>query len=231
MGIAKQLYQLQELDLEIEAKERASSQKTSQLGDRQVLAAAEDSLASRQQQVDELKHQQRSAEEDIDDLVSKIKGFEGQLYDGKTTNPKELSSLQHEVNTLQARRDELETKALEIMEQADQAAAAVSATSDELKQMENEWQQEQQQLSADIEQLQGQLSELNSQRQAMTAGLDPQALATYENIRKQKGQAVARVEQGICRHCRISLPYSELQQAKSDHLVQCGSCGRILFLP
>ena len=37
MAITKQLYQLQEIDLEIESEEQALSQKTSQLGDRQVL--------------------------------------------------------------------------------------------------------------------------------------------------------------------------------------------------
>ena len=41
----------------------------------------------------------------------------------------------------------------------------------------------------------------------------------------------ARVEQGICRGCRISLPTTDLQQARSGKLVQCSSCGRILFLP
>jgi len=231
MRVAKQLYQLQELDLEIESSEQALSQKSSQLGDRQVLDRAQTGLAVKQQQLDELRHKQNSSEWEIDDLIDKIKTVEEQLYGGRTSNPKELSSLQHEVNTLKAKRDQLETQALEIMEQADLATTGVAATSNELKQLEDDWHHQQQQLSAEIEQLNSKLSELKDKRKSMLAGLDPQAVASYEKIRKQKGQAVAKVEQGICRACRISLAFSALQQVKSDNLVQCSSCGRILFLP
>ena len=49
-------------------------------------------------------------------------------------------------------------------------------------------------------------------------------------LKKQKGTAVAKVEQGVCCGCRISLPSTELQRARSDSLVRCSSCGRILFL-
>ncbi|MFC2072406.1 C4-type zinc ribbon domain-containing protein, partial [Chloroflexota bacterium] len=49
-------------------------------------------------------------------------------------------------------------------------------------------------------------------------------------LKKQKGTAIANVEQGICRGCRILLPITELQRARSSSLVRCSSCGRILFL-
>jgi len=231
MGVAKQLYQLQELDLEIESNEQALNQKSSQLGDRQVLDRVQAGLAAEQQLLDELRHKQHSSEWEIDDLTDKTKTVEEQLYGGRISNPKELSGLQQEVNILKTKRDQLETQALEIMEQADLAATGVAATSNKLKQLEDDWHHQQQQLSAEIEQLSSKLSELKDKRQSMLAGLDPQAVASYENIRKQKGQAVAKVEQGICRACRISLAFSALQQIKSDNLVQCSSCGRILFLP
>ena len=178
MGVAKQLYQLQELDLEIESNEQALSQKSSQLGDRQVLDRVQAGLAAGQQQLDELRHQQHSSEWEIDDLTDKIKAVEEQLYGGRISNPKELSGLQHEVNILKTRRDQLETQALEIMEQADLAATGVATTSNELKQLEDDWHHQQQQLSAEIEQLNGKLSELKDKRNSMLAGLDPQAVTS-----------------------------------------------------
>ena len=57
-----------------------------------------------------------------------------------------------------------------------------------------------------------------------------QAIEVYQDLKKHKGTAVAKVEQGICHGCRISLPISELQQTRSGSLVRCSSCGRILFL-
>ena len=95
-------------------------------------------LTSEQQRLDELKHQQHSAEWEIDDLTSKITTTEEQLYSGRITNPKELANLHHEVNALKANRDQLENKALEIMDQVEQAEASVATTSSELKKLETE---------------------------------------------------------------------------------------------
>jgi len=231
MSIAKQLYQLQEVDLEIEANEQALRRLVSQLGENRAVVEAQTKLTSEQRRLDELKHQQHSAEWEIDDLVSKITVAEEQLYSGRIKNPKELTNLQHEVDILKAKRDQLENKALEIMDQVELAEANVAATGNEFNKLEAEGHRQQQQLSTDIEALKSKLSDLKHKRQLISAEIDPQAVVVYDKLRKQKGQAVAKVEQGICRGCRISLPSSELQQARSGNLVQCSSCGRILFLP
>jgi len=231
MGVAKQLYQLQEVDLEIEANEQTLNRLVSQLGKNQTVVEAQAKLDSEQRRLDDLKRRQHSAEGDVDDLVTKITTAEEQLYSGRIRNPKELTNLQHEVDLLKAKRDQLENKALEIMDQVELAEASVAASGNEFNKLETEWHSQQQQLSTDIEVLQSKLSELRQKRQLLSAEIDPQAVGVYDKLRKQKGQAVAKVEQGICRGCRISLPSSELQQARSGNLVQCSSCGRILFLP
>jgi len=231
MGIATQLYQLQEVDLEIESNEQSLKQMLSRLGDNQVVVRAQNRLASAQQKLDELLHQQHSMESEIDDLVSKIKTVEEQLFSGRINNPKELTNLEHEANILKNKRDHMENNALEIMSQVELAEAGVTATSSELEKLEAEWQEQQKQLSADVEKLKGDLSELGRKRQIISTEIDPKSVGAYDKLRKQKGQAVVRVEQGICRGCRIALSSSELQQARSGDLVQCSTCGRILFLP
>jgi len=231
MGVVKQLYQLQEVDLEIEADERALNGMVSQLGENKAVVEAKNRLAAAQRRLDELKHRQHDVEWEIDDLVSKITALEGDLYSGRIKNPKELTGLQHEVEILKAKRDQLENEALEIMDQVEAAEADVSASSRELEKLEAEWHSQQKRLSAEIEALKSKLADLKQKRQMRLAEIDPHAVEVYERLRKHKGQAVVRVEQGICRGCRISLPFSELQQARSGNLVQCSSCGRILFLP
>ena len=81
-----------------------------------------------------------------------------------------------------------------------------------------------------MEQLKTILSELKHKRQLLSAKVDPQAVEFYNELKKQKGTAVAKIEQGICCGCRISLPANELQRTRGDSLVRCSSCGRILFL-
>jgi len=231
MSVAKQLYQLQEVDLELESKEQAVKQITSQLGESEALANVRNRLAQEQKRLDELSHQQRSLEWEIDDLTSKLTTVERDLYSGRIRNPKELTSLQQEAEALKARRNQLEDKTLEIMEQAELGGENVTSLSTEVKSIETDWQTRQQNLTAELEQLKDTLANLRQRQQLLAAGIDSETLDLYHRLKKGKGTAVARVEQGICRGCRISLPVSELQQARSGSLVQCGSCGRILYLP
>jgi len=231
MSVARQLYQLQEIDLEIADEERKLEQAVSQLGKDDVIVAAQEKLKAARKNLEELQHQQRSLEWEIDDLASKIKAVDVQLYGGRINNPKELANLQHEVELLKAKRDGVETKDLEIMDQVESVEAGVAALSHELEATTTEWQREQEQMRKEKAALEDSLSDLRQKRGARAAEIDPKVLTLYEQLGKNKRWAVARVEQGICRGCRISLPTSELQQVRSSALVQCGSCSRILYLP
>ncbi len=230
MSVAKQLYQLQEVDLELESNEQALNQIASQLGESQAVVRAQTEFTLAQQRLEELGRQEHSIEWEIDDLTNKLATVEEKLYSGKIRNPKELTNLQHEVDGLKARRDQLEDKALETMSQVELSEASVASIRSELKRLEADWHRQQQQLSTDMEQLKTILSDLNHKRQLLSAKIDPGAVEFYHELKKQKGTAVAKVEQGLCRGCRISLSTTKLQQARSGSLVQCSSCGRILFL-
>ena len=230
MSVAKQLYELQEVDLELESNEQTLRQVMSQLGESQTVAKVRSQLASQSQRLEELKHEQHSLEWEIDDITTKLATLEEELYSGRIKSPKELANLQHEASGLKVRRGELEDKTLEIMEQVEMATASVASTSGQLKTLEAEWQSQQQKLATDIEQLKSGLASLKHKRGLMSAQVDAKVVESYDELRKQKGTAVAKVEQGVCQGCRISLSNAELQRVRSGSLMQCSSCGRILFL-
>jgi predicted nucleic acid-binding Zn-ribbon protein len=230
MSVAKQLYRLQEVDLEIESSEREIAQITGQLGESRAVVETQKQLELEQQRLAELKHQQQSAEWEIDDLATKLAAAEETLFSGRVRIPKELTNLQHEVETFKARRNQLEEKALEIIDRVEQAEAGVAGIGSRLDSLKAEWRRQQRQLAEELERLKTVLSELKVKRQQLIGEIEPSAVDFYRRLRKGKGEAVARVEQGICRGCRISLPTTDLQQARSGKLVQCSSCGRILFL-
>lgn len=230
MSVTKQLYQLQEVDLELESTERTLRQVTDKIGESEEVVRVRGRLASEQQHLEELKHQQHSLEWEVDDLGTKIAKIEQKLYGGSIGNPKELANFQQEAEGMKLRRGQLEDKTLDIMDRVERAAASVDTTISELKTLEDKWQGEQQQLSAEAEQLKTTLSELGQKRQRLSSEIDTEMVELYQQLKKQKGTAVARVEQGMCRGCRISLSASESQRARSGGLTQCSSCGRILFL-
>ena len=141
-----------------------------------------------------------------------------------------MTNLQHEVEGLKARRNQSEDQALEIMGQVELTEGYIATISNKLKKLEAEWHRQQQQLNMDIEQLKTTLSDLEQKRQLILAEIDPQMVDLYQELKRQKGAAVAKVDQGMCRGCRISLPTSELQRVRGGSLVRCNSCGRILLL-
>ena len=229
MSVVKQLYQLQEIDLELESSEQTIRQIVSQLGESEVVVKARNRRALGQDHLEDLERQQRSVEWEIDDLTGKLTAAEKELFSGKIHNPKELTNLQHETDLLKSKRNQLEDKTLEIMGQVELATRNIATVNNELNVLEAEWQSQQQQLSANLEQLQTIVSNLKHKRQLVTAVIDSQLIEVYSELKKQKGTAVAKVEQGICRGCRISLPVTELQQVRSGSTMRCSICGRILF--
>jgi len=230
MGMARQLYQLQVIELDIESEEQALARCLGQLGESQRVIKARTDLLSAQEQLEKLKNEQHSVEWEIEDLETKLSAAKDSLYSGRIKNPKELSGLQHEVEGLNAIHAQMEEKVLEIMEQVELATAELDSLSKKIRLLEEEWRVEQKGLSAEVEKLKDIISELNNERQKALDGIDDKTASLYNQLRKQKRLAVARVEQGTCCGCRISLSTAELQRARGGSLVKCNSCGRILFI-
>ncbi len=230
MAVTKQLFELQELDNDIDNTRQTLELKNSQLGDRSALENAHSLLTAEQKNLEELKHRRREAEGDVADVASKISEAEKQLYSGKVSNPKELTNLQHETAMLQKQKDQMETTTLEIIDRMEEAESKVAALTADYQKLEATWNNEQQQMAKDIALLNNILAGLQESRKALAGRIEPAAISLYERLRAQKKQAVAKVEQGICKACRLSLSAAALQRARSGQPVQCGTCGRILFI-
>ena len=230
MGITRKLYQLQAIELDIESKEQTLTQSLASLGESKALLEARNGLSAGERCLGELEKKHRDAEWEIEDIAGKLLSTQETLYSGRITNPKELSGLQHEVESFKNKRNSLEEKALEIMEQVEAATSELAGLRRQLDEVEKSWRQEQQQLTGAIEELKISLSKLEEERQQALAGIDAETADCYTRLRQKKGQAVARVEQGICRGCGISLSTAELQRVKGDRIIMCNSCGRILFV-
>ena len=73
---------------------------------------------------------------------------------------------------------------------------------------------------------------LEAKRDGQVDGMDAAALSIYQALRERwQGPAVAIVERGLCQGCRITLPMSVLQKARSGlGLVRCVNCERILLV-
>ena len=232
MSNGRQLYELQEVELEIEAKRKALAAVESQLGDSGAVAEAGALLAKEQERLAELEKMQRLGEWEVEDTRSKAVQLEEKLYSGSVRNPKELISLQEQVQHLKRTRKGDEDKLLDIMEQVEAMQKQVATRRKELGRVEENWRQEQRTLSREQAELRAALASLEQKRVKIEARIDGTSLELYHDLRrKRQGRAVAKVEQGMCQGCRLVLSMTELQRARmGQELVQCSSCQRILYL-
>ena len=232
VNMARKLYELQEIDLEIDAKNEALALVVSRLGDSEALAEARVSLATDEERLMELERSQRDVEREVEDLRSKVALLEEKLYGGSVKNPKELASLQEQVEHLKRKRRGQEDKVLDIMTEVEAMQKNVSLKSREVARIDEDWRAEQATLSGEQAELNAALADLDQKRKDLISRIDAASLELYQGLRrKRQGRAVAKVEQGMCQGCRIVLPLNVLQRARiGQELVQCSSCERILYL-
>ena len=230
MSLAKSLYGLHQVDLEIQKKREILDEVSRQLGEKEALVKTRASLLDDEKHLAEIEKQQRDVEWEIDDLRSAIAKVNEKLYGGKVKNPKELLSFDQEVGIFKMNLGRKEDDLLEVMTEVEATQDTVKLATERLKKLEADWRREQKILAQNQAEVEGQLVELAEKRQAATAGISAEALEVYEGMRSKKGQAVVKVEQGRCQGCRLTLPVNELQRARAGSLVRCSSCGRILYL-
>jgi len=230
MNLAKRLYDLQQIDLDIQGEQETLDEINRQLGESEVLLKAKDELIAEKKHLTEMEKQQRDMEWEVENLRGSIAQVNDKLYGGATKNPKELVSLEKEMGIFKAKLRQKEDNLLDLMAEIETLQGKIKSDNERLKRLEAEWQQEQAALAQKQAKVRKRLSGLSQKRQVLSTEIAQQTLELYEGIRLRKGQAVARVEQGRCHGCHLSLSMNELQRARAGALAQCSSCGRILYL-
>ena len=230
MSLPGQLYKLQQIDIDLQKNQQIVAETIHQLNEDRALVTAESELTTQKQQLVEAKKKQKSAEWELEDLQERINHLNNKLYDGTVKNPKELVNIEHEAESLKGRLSTKEDELLELMSQVEEMETKVKTGTKEFQQLKQEWQQKQENLNRGKVEVDTVLTTLAKNRRELTQQISPEALNLYEQIKLTKGQAVAKVEQGRCQGCRITLPISRWQKARAGDLVQCNNCQKILYL-
>lgn len=230
MNLAKKLYELQEIEQQIQKQQEILSEVNHQLNGNTALLQVRGELSALQLSLDQKEKEQRDLEWQVDDLENNIKLLNSKLYSGTVKNPKELVSLEKEAEILRNRLKKVEEELLEVMAEIEKMRCKMKASQEHLKKLETEWQAEYKVLVQKQTEIEGRLAELVQKRDNIASQIDPLSMQTYRNLRLHKGQAVVKVEQGKCQGCHIILPVSEWHKVRAGNLAHCSSCGRILFL-
>lgn len=230
MGRSKPLFELQQVDLDMDAKRKSLRQVEGGLGDRGALAGPENGLKAAHEDLANLEKEQRSLDGEAEDLAARIKSDSDKLYGGAVKNPKELASIQHDLEGLQQKKSEKDDRLLELLDLIEKARSGVKEKKTQFERATGEWETEQERLAKEKEVLTADLKSLEDKHTEMAAAIDPEDLKLYESLRRTKGKAVAKLEFGRCQGCRITLSLAELHKAKTGRVMQCSSCHVILYM-
>jgi len=225
------LYALQHVDLDLESHRSALADAEAHIGDTEELTEAREKAARRKEALRAAEQNFKEREYEADELRHKIEPLEKKLYQGSILNPKELDDLQQDIESLKRRRSQLDDQAIEAMEALDEAQREMKEAEQRREELEQEHQSGQAGLRAQIATMQFEIAELERDRNEQAAEVEPSLLQLYERIAAIRQRAVAKVEGGACQGCRISLPMSLVQRARTgNEIVQCSSCERILYV-
>jgi predicted nucleic acid-binding Zn-ribbon protein len=229
--ITATLFHVQELDLEMDRLKAEQQTITASLQGDTRLRHIRKELQAAQQQLQASLQAQEEAEWTLEDLAKRLQLQEQRLYNGTITSPKELQSLQFEVQRLRAQYNRQEEHVLAMIDTVDGQKEAVKQKESMLKEAEGLWHTEFVALTERQEQLEQRQQDLIKQRQQLTASLGEDLIKRYDAMRRSKqGRAISKVEQNSCQWCRVILTPSELQHVRiSNDLQTCTNCGRILY--
>ena len=228
----RRLFDLQELDLQAASYQKSLAEVRATLSDDSAVTAAQALKEKAESQLSDETAARRQIESAVQRLNESLQTAERRLYGGGVTKARELSASEEERAAILAERAEAEDRLLGLMVGIDELEAMRDGAQRELTQLKAQRLEDHPRLRKEEERLVMEVDGLRQARESTLPELPPAALALYETIRATRhGQAVAKVERGMCQGCRIVLPETERRQARSGQtIVQCNSCQRILYV-
>jgi uncharacterized protein len=226
------LYELQETDTALDAAERRLGEIAQELEADGGLDALDEAIAGSEVELSTAESERREANAEVVDHKEKITALEEKLYSGEVRNPKELKALQDDVEAHQRQLTVLEERELAADERVDQSKAALKTARDDRQLRLDERERLFAALEAERGSISAELEQLQQIRGRQKDRVESPDLQLYERLRRARaGRAVSKVERGTCQGCRITLPTTVFQRARSGlKVVQCTSCERILYV-
>jgi len=148
------------------------------------------------------------------------------------TDAKQLSDLQHELETLERRQASLEDSLLEVMERREELQAQLDAETTAADALQAELAGAEQALDAARAEIDEARRVHASRRDELTAALDPALSELYERQRAGGGPGAGPLLGRRCGACRLEIDRGEMSRitaAPEDELVRCPECGAILL--
>ncbi len=182
-------------------------------------------------EVRDLQREVTRLEGDVETVRARVVRDQG-LLDSGSVSAKQMTDLQHEMQSLARRQSDLEDHELELMEQLETAEAALGEAQRRQETVTAERERAAQLRDDALADIADGTARHEAARAEAAARIPADLLALYERIRTQTGgTGAAMLKARQCQGCRIEMNGRELaavRKADPHEVVRCDNCGRIL---
>ena len=196
--------------------------KTKLAGDDAAVAKAHDALREAELRV-------KKVELDAETRRTTIKRLKQQQFETRKND--EFQALGHEITRYEKDVDDLETRELETMEEADAIRATLAAAETARDRTRTLVEEDLAAIAARREKLLETQAEVAAEREPLAAAIESSLLSIYQRLMKTKdGLAVSPMSEGKCGGCHMKLiPSSVIKVQTGREIAQCENCSRILY--
>jgi len=224
------IYEAQKIDLKIIEREHillSNPKKIKELDDE--LKTAQMKVEKEKEIIEELEKERKKKEKELETDKDKIKKLEAKLYELKTN--KEYQAFLKEIEAVKAANDRTEEDILVLMDKVEDIKKDHISSTSYLKIREKEIEVEKTKIEKDIQSMDKIITELKTERDNLLSIVNERLRSTYLVLReKRNGIAVSTAKNGVCLGCFMNIPPQLfIEVTKNRQLIQCPSCGRILY--
>jgi predicted nucleic acid-binding Zn-ribbon protein len=179
----------------------------------------------------EMQLKRRQLEKDIEAAASEERKYQTQLFSVKKNE--EYTALLHEIAAVKAKRSDVETEVLMLLEDEERAARERPLIEQAMQAAEREAAERKASIAEEESRDRARLEALEAERATHLGALPAPTRTRYERIHgSREGRAVVPIAKGACGGCFRAQPPQVLQEAKrGDRLLTCDGCGRLLIWP
>jgi predicted nucleic acid-binding Zn-ribbon protein len=180
----------------------------------------------------DLGREQTRVDADVELVRARMERDQGRLDAGQVASPRELESLQSEIESLRRRQSDLEDAELEVMEQREGVQARLDGLRAEREKLVTDLTAAEQARDQAWTEIDTELAQASTDRAALTSALPAVLLELYEKLRASSaGVGAAALHRGRCEGCHLQLntvDLNRLRDAPDDEVLRCEECRRIL---
>ncbi len=211
-------------------KELANLENTLMVKDiEEKLSDMKDRLSQFKSNQKRIKRKLRESENRLKDHNYKIKEIEDALYNGKTSDLRQLEYLSNEKDKLKNVINKTEMEILEFMEEVENVDNDLLKMEESFVIIKEKNIQIKEQYIKFKEDLINKIQLEEDNIKSLENIIDQELLDKYNKIRKSKGTGIVEVNNSACGGCNMVIPTILIDRLNNDNeIIYCESCGRIL---